>query len=941
MITFAAKKIYSALNGVPVLEFATAGVGGGLDVKGAEAGDGAGGRKPEVAVDKVSLLRTVFVRAPNVDTNCAVATLAGGLDERVHFFRYSLACTGVGGVDNVTGVVHVCYDHLGDNSSGYTSGNLDIAESDYEAADLSRAIRTVFPTANPADQSSAAQALSAVADRSEKYTGLWCRLLALGDAMDAGLGLAPGVGNAAAAQVQVAGPAIGGGAGRAVNALPALIHTAASGGDGVTFLPVEVARREYTDGVLRALTAVGLANCGVTLGPTLRSSAALFPDVHHVLVYGNVSAMRANAFGAAAAVTVADVNEALRWLMATTGDESGLNEAIGWLARRVRFFGPKITNLPTSMDARFHNLNPAIMLHLRAFYEAYKWDKTGVNEPELNAALNALRAGGNVAKRARDDTLGVWGAADGDYRRIGESMCNCSDLDSYLSGLTTSEMTVLWSKIANWNKRIDDAAAPGAGIIDIANTLNVGAADFTLPAALIAPQWNRVKVDESVSADGHSVKCMLPTCGGINDLKLAIGGKLNSAVATRGTKQVLTSLCSGPAFRRRLYLLATAVRCATDVVMDILDSSYEHEMYAQGIFNTGNAALDTALAYTVADYASSSIDGEELLAAVLNECAYYGLCHPEGSKDIDTFSYGVETNAFPDQCVRCCFHPSVAKQFLGDDCGRSGGDYDFDDALVALLSKPTVEPWAFHKLDGMRSSEVAALCQFLGASKGSNLLFAQYVQHVEADLGGRESQVVNFMPTAVCRPTENRVDLSLMTPTLWWYRPALPGYLKLLGTGNQLRAGYNIVDGLRDESQPNVSTAALQVLYDGNAAVYTCPVRGEGRTRWIMRGNAMAAPAAAAPVVAGMPRVLALDWFSQLVGSINRVAATSRNVSCVRLTISRATRLPTGTLGLTVERVRAITRNDAHGAVFLSAGMKRLLAFDELPAATVVKGSDF
>jgi len=474
----------------------------------------------------------------------------------------------------------------------------------------------------------------------------------------------------------------------------------------------------------------------------------------------------------------------------------------------------------------------------------------------------------------------------------------------------------------------------------VANSAGLLAGDGVLPAALVAPTWDRVEVDLSVSADGHQVECVLPTCAGIGMLKSAINGKLNTLLAARGTRKVMVSLCTGAAFRRRLYLLATVVRCAADVVMDVLDSSYDCDQAAQGIYNTGNVELDTALSYTDAGSSERAVLPSEVYNAVLDECAYYGICHPESSKDIDTYSFDLDCSAFSDTCVRCCFHPCVAKHFLGDDCGRCGGDYDFGDDFVNKIASCNKEVWAFHRLEGMRTSEVAAMMQFLAATKGTNLMFSQFVQHVEDEVGGRETALVNFMPSAVCRPTENRIDLSLMTPSMWWYRTPLKGYLRLIGTGTQLRAGFNIVDGLRVESDMNAASPALRVLYNGAAAVYTGPARGTGRTRWLMRGNAMLAPVAM-PVGAPVARTVALDWFSSMLGTLNRAAAVSRNRCSVRLSVGRATRLPSAGGAITLDLLKRRSANDAHGAVLLSAGMRRSLAHADKAGVVSVKGSDF
>lgn len=941
MLSFNKNTLYSILNGTPVLSLAA---GAGLkDVKGEVSGDGAGADTPEVAAGQVNLFRSFFVASPHVDTHCSVEVVPGvGLDGRTHFFRYANASTGSGGTDNVVGVTHICYDHINDASVGRTYGNLAPGETDFDAADMSRAVRSVFPLANAADQNALVQALSTVQDDSKLFTGLWVRLLALADAIEAGLGFAGTVGNANAALVQILGPNIAGNPPRALAAVAPMLYDACAAGTGVTLLPVDVARHAYNGAVLRALTAAAQPNCGILIGPTRRSAAALFPEEHHILVYGGTGAMVADAFAAGAvAVTIGDVRAAMQWLMQLTGDEKGLSDAISWLACRVRFYGPNITNLPSDMTTRFHDLNPAIMEHIRMFHCAYKWDKTGDGEAELDALLTAVH-GGVVVKRARDETLAVWGPANGDLRRIGETMLNCDSLQSYLLSLTTSEMTVLWHKLAAWVKRIDDPVAPGAGLVDTQNTVNLAGDAFAIPANVVAPTWNRVEIDESVSADGCEVQSKIPVCGGIGDLKLAISGKLNSAIATRSNRGMDTHMCTGPALRKRLYLIATGIRCAADVMMDTMDSYTDMDNYAAGFFETNNPNLDAALRYSAARdggivYLSDSV----LRGLILNEAALYGLVPANGGEGINTYSHGLERRAFPDGCLRCCFHPSVARHFLGDGCGRAGGDFNLDDTLVAQLTAQLLEPWAFHAVEGVRSSEVAALCQFFGATKGSSMIFSQFVQHVEADLGGRESSMVNFMPNGICRPTENRVDLSLMTPSLWWYRPCYTGQVKLIGTGTQLRAGYNIVDGLRIESDPNVATTALTTLYSANVAVYVGPIRGNTRQRWLMSSNALNAPAPLAGMPLGIPRDVALNWFSALVGSISRAAGVARFISCIPLQVSRAVQTQVDVTELTIERVRARARRDAHGAVILSAGLKRLLNHADAPASVSVKGTDF
>jgi hypothetical protein len=241
----------------------------------------------------------------------------------------------------------------------------------------------------------------------------------------------------------------------------------------------------------------------------------------------------------------------------------------------------------------------------------------------------------------------------------------------------------------------------------------------------------------------------------------------------------------------------------------------------------------------------------------------------------------------------------------------------------------------------MRSSEAAALCQFLGATKGVNMLFTQHVQHVEADLGGREIANINFMRNAICRPTENRVDLSIMTPTLWWYRPCYKGYLKLIRTGQQLRAGYNIVDGLRVESDPGAASNALNAAYNGGTQMFTGPARGPGRQRWIMRGNVIAAPAPLAAVAAGIGRAASMPWFSSVLGAIPRAAGVTRFISNIPLQVNKIAQLPSGTGALTIERLRQRVRHDAHGAVLLTAGLRKLLSHAEEPSAVPVRGGDF
>uniref|UniRef100_A0A2V0R9T0 Uncharacterized protein n=1 Tax=viral metagenome TaxID=1070528 RepID=A0A2V0R9T0_9ZZZZ len=925
-LKFSSDAVYAALSGEPICRLKGSGDSEGAD----DAPEGA----PAVS----DIVGTLFNRSPNLDVNVQISAVGGDLDSRVHFVTYLSPAAAAGSVDNMESVMHVCHDMINDPSRIYSNNNVMPSHADFDAANISRAVRTVFPAMNVADQNGMAQGLAAFGDFSSKYTGLWMRLISLSLALDAGLNPIAALGNMTSAGQQVAGFVGAAGA----PAMLAALNVSAQGGTGITFLPVDAAPTLFNDAARRAFAAVSLVNCGVVIGPTRRSLVSLFDSPHNIYFYGSANRMNNQPFNAGA-LAAADCYAAMRFLMSTTGDVEGLNDALGLLARRVRFMGPRITNLAAPIDEKFHNLSPQVMQWFNIFFCAFARDKDGEanRDAELQAALNANAAGGYLRARDRDATLARWGAEHQGLRALGETMYLCGSVNRFLLSLTTSEVTAVWNQIAGWNLRGANEAAPGDWIVQEDISAGITPGDVVLPADLTAPSWGTIQLDQSVSADGFTIAAQVPTCAGVAQLKRFMEGTANASLAANSKTKTPMTAFAGMALRRRIYLMAITIRCCSDVVFDSVDSCAAKDEYVEGAANTGNAVVDEMLDYETSLGENQVISSDELYSLVLVECGYYGVLTKTSVDDTLMFHYSYDDLGFSRNCVRCCFHPAIAKQFLGSDCGRSGGDYNYNDQLCLDIAGQFQEVWSNHKLENMRSSEVAALIQFIAATKGRSTTFATWVNIRVNEFGRDEQCTSGFMANDVCRPTENRIDLSVMTPSLWWYRPIYPGQLRLLSVGSQLRSGYNIVNGVRVESDPNTASNALNQLYNGNAIVHTGPARGSGRTRWLMRSNVLPAPAVIAPAPNGIGRDVAVAFTHELVGSINRLPAVSKVVVSIKPYFGELKPLKVTDVGVTADLIKRRIFNDAFGMVKLGLGVRKLLGFVGEAPTKSVGPSDF
>lgn len=258
--------------------------------------------------------------------------------------------------------------------------------------------------------------------------------------------------------------------------------------------------------------------------------------------------------------------------------------------------------------------------------------------------------------------------------------------------------------------------------------------------------------------------------------------------------------------------------------------------------------------------------------------------------------------------------------------------------LTASLS----EVWEVHDLEGMRHSEAVALVQCIAATKGVNMTFGNYVEASNDELGRRETHMVNFMPNGYCQPSENFVDLSVLTPTLWWYRPVYKGRTRLLATGTQLKPGYNIVNGYRSEANPTTVTNALNYIVGAvGANIYTGPSRGSARQRLIMQDNGVARPANVTAAAGGVARDTAVAWFNSVLGAINKVSTTIKNSPQPRVYFGAAKALSMAVTTITTATLKARQANDVRGYIPIPRGLAILLGDSRPVTVGKVRASDF
>jgi hypothetical protein len=499
-------------------------------------------------------------------------------------------------------------------------------------------------------------------------------------------------------------------------------------------------------------------------------------------------------------------------------------------------------------------------------------------------------------------------------------------LNAYMMSLTTAETIAVWKMLGNWNMRSDAGANTYGHLIRVAHGHNDGLdAAVGTPGSIVGntPSWQNVQLGLTTSADGFTVDENVPCCAGITLLKVMLEGRANTRVANAVGTGTITRQLTGPAFRRRLYIMAAGIRCCADVIFDCTNSSRLAEEYSSGVSSTGNAALDEILDMNMLLGDRVAFSPDTLLQTVVSEAAYYGLLSPGSIAEGYVYNMAVIERAYPDQrCVRCAFHPAIAKLFLGDECGRSGGHYKFSAAWATSLQSSLAELWSTHDVEGMRTSEAVAVLQSMAATKGAPMFFGQWVEASNAEMGRREDGMVQFMPNFYCCPSDNFIDLSIMTPTLWWYRPVYPGRMRVISTGLQLKAGYCIQNGYRVESDPNAATNALSALHGSNGIIYNGPGRGQGRQRWLMRSNGVAAPALLPNAPNGHGRDVAVTWFNNMLGSINRVAQVLECKNGVSLYLGAARRLMAAEAAINADTLGVRQRGDVRGYIHMPRGLR-------------------
>lgn len=897
-------------------------------------GDGAAATTPPPAKRRVgSVVDALFGQSPTLDDSTYVrSTVMNDYDRRTLFFSMLEVVTGSGETEMGEAIMHICNSYLNDISTLNTTGNIKMNSMEFDASSLSRAVRTVFPAAAVATHNRAAAVLGSYEDvEPVRYTGLWVRLLSIAYSLALGQGAAGAVTAAMINQAVVSADA------DLVAALDST-ETAAAGGVGVVWLPTNASPLQLTDAIVHVLRRVGNVNCGMAVGALRHGLAALVTDEMRVYLYGTSNARFANA--AAVVPTGLDVVAAMRWLMAATGDHAGLDAAVGIVCGRIRFYGPGVTVLPTPPATRFYGWSAALAARLDILYHTARFhtDRMTVAAygPILAGCLGVAVQG--IDYRAYDQNVGLdfLGAAGTPLHDIADAMSNYSTVGAYLRSLTTGELTVVSHHVSGWN------AVQAAGNIGVVNPMVPGLdLAFGLPVPNGPRTWDHLQVDNSVAADGFLAQTNISCCAGLSVLRSfcmgAAGPKLASAT---GMRLPMEGNFIGLALLKRIFTGAAIIRAGADLIFDNTNSSAMIDEYASGAPNTGNAELDEILGME-AD-APAYISQEILSDAVLAEANNYGILADNAINDAKYTFRTLDDRCFEHACIRKVFVPSIIGMVLGSSTEQYGGGYNISNSTLSEMITCPTELLGNHKITDVRTTEVAALLQSLFATKGRTMDVVVEVRGTSEVLGYTREALVAFMPTTVSRPSDQHMTLNHIEPTLLWYRPAYRGQLRLRASDHQLRAGYNIVGGLRIESDPTVYTSDVDGVYNGNARFITRIVSPRTRTKFTMGANAVAAPPVIAAAAGVMPTARAVvAYTSGVLVSLGKATAIVNRTFANRASVGTRARVAfTCAIKLTIDVLRSRCRSDAHNNVYVTPGMARVMGIEPIHDARTIS-SDF
>jgi hypothetical protein len=577
--------------------------------------------------------------------------------------------------------------------------------------------------------------LSGIAEDTDRYTGLYVRLLGLLEALAKGWQV---VDRFAAGSFgpRMMWPAAGGtpdGAGNTVPAYTLMLDELRSVFDGTrptVMVCTNSASRVPSQSMLEVFWLACRPRCGLApnqLGNNHWPGVAGQHDERmHMYFYGARNRpVLPNAAAQVPQLGPRDVVDAMIWLAEATGDSAGVEDAFDFAVSRVGFLGPEITNLATPPVVRFRGRNRAVAT-LRLYHAAVRAPAGGLDAAGA-AAVNAMfqqrdaAAGAVVAAGAVAALGAAAGQEEQDARAllaVHESFDDFSRTMPTFALMHLSRVAIGWNPYAAWG----NAAAQPAGAGPLAD------GDHLCSVALNS--------DYQLSADGLYGRFDSPTAAGIDTLIASMTAKQPLRQLASGSMKRLLGGGDGTRFLVNLYHAAVCCRGAADVVGRTMGHTRQSYNSQSGMLDSGDPDFDNLWEYAVDRPATTPPRQNELLR-LHAECMANML---GGTASHWLRGVNSAVGIMPPNCDRnesilaVAFSPMMSEVLFGEAGSTHGGRYSPN----ALRLRQQIAAGRGGLLGvqvsgGLSFNDIVGLADVAALYTGCNIRWARHMEAVDAD----------------------------------------------------------------------------------------------------------------------------------------------------------------------------------------------------------------
>jgi len=441
-----------------------------------------------------------------------------------------------------------------------------------------------------------------------------------------------------------------------------------------------------------------------------------------------------------------------------------LAQALLFCARLVRFCGPDITNFPTSIDQRLHNV-PAANVDRLCFVWAIarSWHVTGDYTPvtngiyvaaaEAQAPLQARPGFPNAQARA---ALRAQLANNNNNVAVSmfdtmPRMSEFATFNQFMASLTTNEM-IMYLNLMNG--------------FDATNSFGWGAETASNTGALTPA--GAIRAEKSLPAGGLDGVWSVQCCTGIKNLiSRFLTGGAESAKTER--RHPIYAPLTADMYLQRLYSLSALIRSAADVSVYATRSSRATCDAGVGYYNTGSQDLDALLGF-FSNFPNINRRTANILLTdhLVSSCIF----DIGGSlMDAEPLNADIPFNSvYSVYVLPMCFNPIVNQLLLGKSL-MAGGMYDIRVPLVRrVFQQAPGYLWNDDQcIKGMSQTEVIGLFSSYFAIRGRRIEWAAYVEAIDPNDNQPLSGYVNISPMGSvhrCEQLPSMIGYDL--PISWW-----------------------------------------------------------------------------------------------------------------------------------------------------------------------------